>query len=229
MEPMSSDESTIYDRAITWCKNQRVVVALLFITILLGGLATWTDSIGRIISAGSRAFSVPETSPRGTMVEDFPTPTPTPITPPPTPDEILVPESAAESSAAAPQRLSTAELAATTDPNYHPITLLEYFRTWYADGFTDLQRDEFEASLLGKRVVWDGTASNIAADSDGNIDMYLNANDGSYGTAFLEFEAVHRPVLLTLREGVKLRVTCVITGYVASPFLKQCSVIRVLD
>ena len=123
---------------------------------------------------------------------------------------------------------SKVEFEAVTDPNYHPITLKEYFSTWYEGELTDLQRDEFEASILNKRVVWEGTVDKISSDSDGKIDVQLEPNDGSYGTAFLEFDPEHRSLLLNIKERQKLRVSCVVRGFVVSPFLEKCSIIRVL-
>jgi hypothetical protein len=125
---------------------------------------------------------------------------------------------------------SASELSVAADPNYNPITLKEYFQTWYDGGLTDLQLDEFERGLLGKRVVWEGTVSKVASEWDGRIDVRLKPSDGSsHETAFLEFDPEHRSFLLSLREGQRVRVTCVIEGFVVSPFLKKCSIIRILE
>jgi len=124
---------------------------------------------------------------------------------------------------------SQVELAAVTDPNYHPITLKKYFSIWYEGKLTDLQRDELEATLLNKRVVWEGTVDKISSGPDGQINVRLEPRDGSYGTAFLEFDPKHRSLLLNIKERQELRVTCVVSGFVASPFLEKCSVIRILQ
>jgi len=68
---------------------------------------------------------------------------------------------------------SASERSLVADPEYHPVTLKEYLHTRYEGGLTDLQSDGFEASLRGKRIVWEGTALNVAPGQDGGVKMQL--------------------------------------------------------
>jgi hypothetical protein len=126
-----------------------------------------------------------------------------------------------------PEGLDEAQLAAA-DPSYSPMTMSEYFDAWYRKATTSLQRDELERQMLKRRIVWNGKVKSVETERDGRISVVVEPPDGTYGTAFLDFDQSHRQDLLNLRKDQEIRFTGVISSYVSSPFLSQCRLLRVL-
>ena len=58
---MTDRELTAYDRAVRWCKNQPLIVALLLLVAILAGLRTFSDVLDRFIP-----LQGPSSSERGT-------------------------------------------------------------------------------------------------------------------------------------------------------------------
>ena len=118
---------------------------------------------------------------------------------------------------------------AASDPSYSPMTMEEYFDAWYRKATTSLQRDELERQMLGRRVIWSGIVKSVDSESDTVIRIVVEPTNGSYGTAFLDFNRSQRQDLLKLHDKQRIRFTGVIRNYVASPFLSQCTLLRVLN
>jgi hypothetical protein len=117
---------------------------------------------------------------------------------------------------------------ATSDSRYSAMTMEEFFDAWYNKSTTGLQREELERRMLDRRVIWSGIVKSVEAESDTLLRVTVEPIDGSYGTAFLDFDQSQRQELLGLDENQRIRFTGVIRSYVASPFLKECKLLRVL-
>ena len=117
---------------------------------------------------------------------------------------------------------------AAEDDNFSSVTLEEFFDRWHHGAKSSLQRDELEQEMLGKRVIWNGVAKNIEASGE-KLSVWVAPIDGSYGTAFLDFPLAARAELLRIHEGQKIRFTGTIRHFVASPFLEDCKLLKVLD
>lgn len=104
----------------------------------------------------------------------------------------------------------------------------EYFDRYYRKSTTDLQRDELQRGLLNRRIIWNGTITAIKSGDNDGIDVWVEPTNGHYGTAFLEFDKSQRPQLAELEVGQQIRFTGRIRSYVASPFLFECKLLRVL-
>jgi hypothetical protein len=117
---------------------------------------------------------------------------------------------------------------ATADSKYSPMTMEEYFDGWYHKATTSLQRDDLEARMLNRRIIWSGQIETIETGHNGNIRVIVHPIDGSYGTAFLDFDKSQRPELVQLQKDARIRFTARIRSFVASPFLSECKILRVL-
>jgi hypothetical protein len=122
-----------------------------------------------------------------------------------------------------------AETAITaSDDTYSPMTMEEYFDEWFNKATTSLQRSELERRMMGRRIVWTGVVEEIKEDRS-KISVRVSAPAPSYGTAFLSFDQSQREQLLQIHEKQRIRFTGVIHSFVASPFLQDCRIMRILS
>lgn len=125
-----------------------------------------------------------------------------------------------------------AQLAAiAADSNYNPITLEQFFDSLYAPNVTGLQRDELMTSMVGTRVLWEGELASIQGGLNNTIRVTLTPLQESFlKNAILTFGAGHRSLLLSLQEEQRVLVTCNVRDVVVlTPYLDQCSILRILD
>ena len=154
-------------------------------------------------------------SPLSSSVDSSPSPRP-----PPTPTPSLQGEENQE-----------AEIA-VKDSGFSPMTMEEYFEQWFHGAKSSLQREELERSMLGRRVIWNGEIRKIESQHSGNIQMQVTPKKESglfLATAFLDFSKDQRGELVKLREGQTIRFTGVIESFVASPFLRDCKILKVVN
>ena len=74
--------------------------------------------------------------------------------------------------AAGPEDVQAATLAANDD-RYSSITMEDYFRQWYQEAKSALQRSELEERMLNRRVIWNGQISEIVPEYSGEIRMLV--------------------------------------------------------
>jgi|WetSurSiteA1Bulk_404760.scaffolds.fasta_scaffold06049_2 hypothetical protein len=117
---------------------------------------------------------------------------------------------------------------AAKDQSYSPMTMEEYFNAWYRKATTSLQRDELEKQMLNRRVIWVGQIKSIESKADESILIIVEPLDKSYGSTFLKFDKSQRAELLKLHKDQQIRFTGIIEHFVASPFLKNCRILRIL-
>jgi hypothetical protein len=119
-------------------------------------------------------------------------------------------------------------VVASGDPSYSPMTMEEYFDSWFNKATTSLQRHALEEKMKSRRVVWSGVVDTVKADAHVGIRMTVHPVDGSYGTAFLDFDDSQKAQLVEIHQKQHIRSTGVIRNFVSSPFLSDCRIIRVL-
>jgi hypothetical protein len=117
---------------------------------------------------------------------------------------------------------------AAKDLSYSPMTMEGYFDAWFRKATTSLQRDALEEQMMGRRVIWAGQIKSIEGKNDGSLLMTVEPLDGSYGTTFLYFNESQKSELLKLHKGQQVRFTGVIRSFIASPFLRDCRILRIL-
>ena len=113
--------------------------------------------------------------------------------------------------------------------NFSPITIEEFFSRMYVTSATSLQIDEFEKQMLGKTVIWTGRINSIEPGHDNTVRVTVIPPSGQYGTAFLDFDLSQRQEFLGLKKGQLIQLTGIIRNFVASPFLKNCRLLSILD
>jgi hypothetical protein len=109
--------------------------------------------------------------------------------------------------------------------SFSPMSITEYLAKWYA--MTPLQQDQFEKDMHGKTIIWTGRIEWIKPGKNGSIDVTVNPTDGSYGTAFLDFDSSQRSDFLKLQEKQVIRFTGTIDS-AWGPFLKACKLLQVI-
>ncbi len=124
------------------------------------------------------------------------------------------------------QEREEAQIAENAE-SFASISMPGFFDKWYRELTTSLQRTEFENQLRGKTVIWTGTVKSVTPNSDA-IRVLAEPED-AYGSAFLDFKQDQRAELLLLNEGDTIRFTGTIRDFVASPFLSDCTLLRVVE
>ncbi len=109
--------------------------------------------------------------------------------------------------------------------SFSPVTMPEFFEEWYDEATTDLQSDELEQLLLGKRVVWSGEIAAIEPGRDHGVRVVVRPTGDIYGRAYLDFGESWRADLLGREQGQVMRFTCVVRSFVANPFLDGCRIL----
>jgi hypothetical protein len=110
--------------------------------------------------------------------------------------------------------------------SFSPMSMKEYFDSWF--NATSLQRDELEAEMLRKTVIWTGKIDSIESGKEGAVEVVVRNMLGG-GTAFLDFDSSQRSSFLKLKKGQSIRFTGIIRSFIASPFLEKCRLLQVLD
>ena len=118
---------------------------------------------------------------------------------------------------------------ASADKTYSPMTMEEYFDRWFYKASTNLQRDELEALMLNRRIIWNGTIKSIENGSNDIIRVIVETIDKSGGTALLDFDKQQKQQLVELHKGQQIRFTGRIRSFVASPFLSECKILKILN
>jgi hypothetical protein len=93
-----------------------------------------------------------------------------------------------------------------------------------------LQQEHFVEGLMNKRVIWEGIIKSIEPDSDGNqVTIKIVSPQNDRWLAFMKFSKNRLDELLRLKEGQKIRATGILRNVVASPFVRECSIVRVWE
>jgi hypothetical protein len=129
-----------------------------------------------------------------------------------------------------PGDASLKEMKYVTDPAYSPVTLEQFHQTYYSESLTQLQQEHFVEGLMNKRVIWEGTIKSVETDSDGKqVTIKIISPENERWLAFMKFPRDRLDELLRLKVGQKIRVTGILRNVVASPFVRECSIVRVWE
>ena len=141
-----------------------------------------------------------------------------------------VPVSKPNSVAAQPPSSLNQELDAEAQKgDFSPLTMSDYFQRWYDDSKTQLQRQEFENGILGKRVVWQGTIGSVELKSHGQILLTLKDQKKGFHTAFFYFEEHQKGELLKLQPDQRVKISGRVERIIASPILGECRILEILE
>ena len=115
---------------------------------------------------------------------------------------------------------------------FHPTDELltsidKLYSKWRDEELTELQRDQFEKELIGKKVRWDATMKSIGEESDGYYWTSLGSIEKNWGVHVIAvFESKYREVLLLVRKDQKVTVTGTIDSFSLAPLLKGCKIVK---
>jgi hypothetical protein len=121
--------------------------------------------------------------------------------------------------------LAQQEAALTsTAANFVPLTIDQYFDTWFSGAKTQLQRRALETRILGKRIIWLGVVDEVKEESGGGITVIAKPKENNFSrSVFLTFPAAQRDELVVLEPGQEIRFTGLVKSIVgSSPFLDDC-------
>jgi hypothetical protein len=149
------------------------------------------------------------------------TPTPEPVTKPP-----AGPVSHREPDSKGPDANQEDAIIARNAEAFSPVSMSDFFSRWYDESTTDLQRDQLESDLIGKTIIWTGKITNIEPGRNRGIRVLASPPDGTYGNAFLDFDAKYRNDFLSIKTAQTIRFTGTIREFISSPFIEDC---RLLD
>jgi hypothetical protein len=136
--------------------------------------------------------------------------------------------STAAQSAATPvesQRQVTAiEAAGTTLLN----DLSAFYAAWRNPSLTELQREHFEKTYIGQKVIWRARLGNVSEEKNGLLWVGLNSiKERDYSVHVIAvFDLKHKEALLLLNKDEIVTVSATINSFYLSPLLKDCSVVR---
>ena len=137
----------------------------------------------------------------------------------------------------APSRESPASLSVTPeelkiiseDDTYSPISLDQFFETFFDGSLTKLQQDEFANSLVNRRIVWEGIVKSVEPERDGVITILIHPPDEDFKTAFLKFDSRMKSDLLRIKTGQRIRATGIVRNIISSPFVRDCQILKVTE
>lgn len=128
------------------------------------------------------------------------------------------------------QAVSKTELSIVTkDKTLSPISLDQFYETYYNNSLTDLQQEDFVNKQMNRRMVWEGLIRSVEEETDGTITILIYSKKRENNKAFCKFNKEHREDLLELKPKQYIRVTGVLRNVVASPFLRECKLLEVLQ
>lgn|GEM_PF-7002201 len=108
-----------------------------------------------------------------------------------------------------------------------PLTSLRVcYKMWSDDNQTKLQKQKFEAHLVGKRVSWSVEVESVSEAEDERILLYVAdpVDRWDRPRAGAEFPATWQDILLKLRKGDRIILRGTIKEFFLWPSLKDCEV-----
>jgi len=120
-------------------------------------------------------------------------------------------------------------LAATGDEAYSPITLEQFYATYYDKALTTLQQEELARQFLGRRVIWEGVVKSVESDPSGTITVIIESQKSDWTKVFMKFDEQHKSHLLRIKPRQTIRATGILRNVVASPFVRECTLLKVWD
>ena len=103
-----------------------------------------------------------------------------------------------------------------------------FYESWREKSLTELQRDQFEKSYLGQKIVWRARLGDVSEEQDGLLWVSLKSeNERDYGVHVIAvFESKYKEALLMTNKGEAVTVSGVIDRFFLSPLIKDCTITR---
>jgi len=100
-----------------------------------------------------------------------------------------------------------AEAAIAADAgSFSPVSMEEFFETVFNRNITQIQRDDFLARQIGRRVIWEGKLADVSGSSrESTLMIRCEAVPGRF--AFFEFPTTNRGDLLALKRDQRVKVS----------------------
>lgn len=106
--------------------------------------------------------------------------------------------------------------------------LSAFYAAWKNPDLTELQREHFEKTYIGQKIIWRARLGSVSEEKGGLLWVGLNSlNDREYSVyAIAVFDFNDKEALLLLNKGEIVTVSATINSFFLSPMLKDCSVVR---
>lgn len=121
---------------------------------------------------------------------------------------------------------NTEDLTPSSDLLNNPV---KFYMTWKNKNFTRLQRDHFEKSYIGQKVVWKVKLGDVSEESSGFLwaSLFTLNGDGLNDHVIAVFEQKHKSALFMLKPDTAITVTGIIKQFSVSPLIEHCSILSV--
>ena len=121
-------------------------------------------------------------------------------------------------------QLTAIETAGTTLLN----DLSAFYSAWKNPSLTELQREHFEKTYSGQKVIWRARLGSVSEEKNGFFWVGLNSTkEQDYSIHVIAvFDLKHKEALLLLKKDEIVTVSATIDSFYLSPILKECSVVR---
>lgn len=106
--------------------------------------------------------------------------------------------------------------------------LSSFYGAWKSPSLTELQREHFEKTYVGQKVIWRARLGSVSEEKSGLLWVGLSSTkEREYGVHVNAlFDLKHKESLLLLNKGDIVTVSATIDSFYLSPVLKDCSVVR---
>ncbi len=106
--------------------------------------------------------------------------------------------------------------------------LSAFYEAWKNTSMTELQRDHFEKTYVGQKVIWRARLGSVSEEKHGLVWVGLSStNERDYGVNVIAiFDLKYKEALLLLNKDEIVTVSGSIDSFYLSPILKDCSVVR---
>lgn len=106
--------------------------------------------------------------------------------------------------------------------------LIAFYEAWKNTSMTELQRDHFEKTYVGQKVIWRARLGSVSEEKNGLVWVGLNStNERDYAAHVIAiFDLKYKEALLLLNKDEIVHVSGTIDSFFLSPILKDCSVVR---
>ncbi len=130
----------------------------------------------------------------------------------------------ATSLAESQKQLTAIETAGTTLLN----DLSAFYAAWKNPSLTELQREHFEKTYTGQKVIWRARLGSVSEEKNGFLWVGLNSTkERDFSVHVIAvFDLKHKEALLLLNKDEIVTVSATIDSFYLSPLLKECSVVR---
>ena len=104
----------------------------------------------------------------------------------------------------------------------------QFYAAWKNPSLTELQRDHFEKTYTGQKVIWRARLMSVSEEKNGFVWVSItSAKEQNYSIHVIAvFDLKHKESLLLLNKEEVVIVSGTIDSYFLAPVLKDCSIVR---